>query len=166
MTTITSVFSANRNSRLRSIVLGGLIIGIVHLIIQLWFVYSVLENNPFIAVLQYVTSGATGVSAFEGGTGTALIGLLIHFLISFVIAAVYILIADQIPLLRRYAIPGAFVYGFGFWIVMNLIVLPLSAAPPIPAPTTPQIIERIIEHILVIGLPLGFLVRRNANPNQ
>jgi hypothetical protein len=46
---------------------------------------------------------------------------------------------------------------------MNFIVLPLSAAPPVPAPPIPWLIEGILEHILLVGLPLGILVRRNAN---
>jgi hypothetical protein len=46
-----------------------------------------------------------------------------------------------------------------------MIVTPLSAAPPIPAPTLPWLIEAVVEHILAIGLPLGLLVRRNAHTN-
>jgi uncharacterized membrane protein YagU involved in acid resistance len=111
-------------------------------------------------------SGATGLSAFEGGNRTALFGVLIHLIISFVIAAVFILSADRIPLVRRYIIPAALLYGFGVWVVMHHIVVPLSAAPPIPSPTTPYLIEEIIEHILAVGLPLGILVRRNATPNE
>jgi hypothetical protein len=87
----------------------------------------------------------------------------LHFLISFVIAGVFILSADRIPFLRRYSIAGALLYGLGVFIVMTLIVLPLSAAPPIPAPTIPQLIERIIDHVLVIGLPLGIVVRGSAH---
>jgi uncharacterized membrane protein YagU involved in acid resistance len=107
-----------------------------------------------------MASGALGNAAFEGGIPTALLGLLFHFIVSFVVAGVFIVSADRIPLLRRYPIPGALVYGFGVLLVMNLIVLPLSAAPPLPAPTTPQLIELIVEHILVIGLTLGIIVRR------
>ena len=107
-----------------------------------------------------MASGALGNAAFAGGIGTALLGVLFHFIVSFVVAAVFILSADRIPLLRRYPIPSALAYGFGVLIVMNLIVLPLSAAPPLPAPTTPQLIELILEHILVIGLTLGIIVQR------
>jgi hypothetical protein len=116
--------------------------------------------------LQYISSGILGNSAFEGGIATALLGVLIHLVVSFAIAGVFVLSADRIPLLRRYALPGALLYGFGAFIVMNLIVVPLSAAPPLPAPTLPQLIEMVIEHILVIGLPLGLLVRRNANTSH
>ena len=111
-----------------------------------------------------MASGALGNAAFAGGIATALLGVLFHFLVSFVVAGVFILSADRIPLLRRYAIPGSLLYGFGVFIVMNLIVLPLSAAPPLPAPTTPQLIVMILDHILVIGLPLGIIVRRMPPP--
>jgi len=47
-----------------------------------------------------------------------------------------------------------------------MIVTPLSATPPLPAPTTPQLIVNILDHLLVFGLLLGILVRRNANANQ
>ena len=166
MSIIASTSPNNRNSLLRSIALGGMIIGIVHLIIQEWLVFSLLEKNPFITVLQYIASAALGNAAFEGGIATALLGVLFHLYTSFVIAGVFILSADRIPLLRRYVIVGSLLYGFGAFIVMNLIVLPLSAAPPLPVPTMPQFIELVIEHILVIGLPLGLLMQRNANTNK
>jgi uncharacterized protein YacL len=153
-------------SLLRSMVLCGVIIGIIHSIIHHWIVSSILGGYPLITVYQYMASGALGNAAFEGGIPTALLGALFHFIVSFVVAAVFILSADRIPLLRRYALPGALIYGFGVLIVMNLVVLPLSKAPPLPAPTAPQLIELILEHILVIGLTLGILVRRNANPSE
>lgn len=160
MSAITSTSHIHRNSLLGSIVLGGLIIGITHSIIHHWFVSSILGGYPLITVYQYMASGALGNAAFAGGIGTALLGVLFHFIVSFVVAAVFILSADRIPLLRRYPIPSALAYGFGVLIVMNSIVLPLSAAPPLPAPTTPQLIELILEHILVIGLTLGIIVQR------
>ncbi len=161
VSTIASTSSINRNSLLRSIALGGVILAIAQLIVGEWFLYSVVDKTPFKVVLQYVASGALGMSAFQDGTDAALLGVLFHLLISLVIAAVFILSADRIPLLRRYAIAG--VYGVGVYFVMNYIVIPLSAAPPLPDPTTRQFIERIIEHGLVIGLTLGILVRPNAN---
>ena len=165
MSATSSLATTTSNSLLRPIALGGLIIGTVQLIIQEWIVFSLVQGNPFISVLQYISSAVMGNAAFEGGIATALLGVLLHFLVSFVVAGVFILSADRIPFLRRYAIASALLYGFGVFIVMNLIVLPLSAAPPIPAPTTPQLIEMVIEHILVIGLPLGILVQRSAHTN-
>ena len=165
MATITRATLDSRNSLLRSTVLGGMFIFIIQLI-HSWIVPSLIQKTPFIVVLQYIASGVLGMAAFEGGIATALLGVLFHLIISFVIAGVFFLSADHIPLLRRYAIAGSLLYGFGVFIVMNMIVTPLSATPPVPAPTLPWLIEAIIEHLLFIGLPLGILVRRNATTNN
>jgi hypothetical protein len=162
MSTIASTALTNRNSLLRLSVIGGLIIGTADVIIYHWFVQSVLGGVPLITLYQYIASGALGESAFAGGIATALLGALFHFLISIVIAGVFILSADRISLLRRYVIPGSLLYGFGVFFVMNMIVTPLSATPPIPSPTTPQLIVAILDHIVVFGLLLGILVKRNT----
>ena len=166
MTTIANTSPTTGNSLLRSSVIGGLIIGTADAIIYHWFVTSVLGGFPLISVFQYIASGALGESAFAGSIATALLGVLFHFLISIVIAGVFILSADRIPLLRRHPIIGGLLYGFGVFIVMNMIVIPLSATPPLPAPTTPQLIMNLLDHVLVVGLPLGILVQRNAHTNK
>ncbi len=165
MTTVTSTLANNRSSILRSIALGGVMVGVLHLIIQDGLVFSLLGKTPFILVVQYVASGALGNAAFAGGVATALLGLLIHFLISIVVAGVFILSADRIPLLRRHIISGSLLYGLGVFVVLYLVVLPLSAAPPVPLQTW-EFIELILEHVLVIGLTLGLFVRRTANTNK
>jgi uncharacterized membrane protein YagU involved in acid resistance len=128
----------------------------------MWIVYTLIQKTPFVVSWQYIASGALGMSAFEGGTATALAGVLFHFIISFLIAGVFILAVDRIPFLSRYLIPVSLLYGFVVFIVMNMIVIPLSATPPVPAPTLPWIILEILEHIFLIGLPLGILVQRMA----
>ena len=103
-----------------------------------------------------------GNAAYTGGLATALLGLVLELLMTIIIAGIFVVGADRIPLLRRYVIPGSLLYGFGVFIVMNFIILPLSAAPPLPAPPMWLLIEIILEHILLIGLPLGILVQRNT----
>ena len=164
-TLVASTSPNNRSSLFRSSVIGGLIIGMLHLIIQAWFVFSFLGKTPFISVLQYITSGTMGNAAFEGGRATALLGVVLEFLMTIIIAGVFILSADRIPLLRRHVIVGSLLYGFGVFIVMYVIVLPLSAAPTVPV-STMEVIEIAVEHILLIGLPLGILMRWNANTNK
>jgi hypothetical protein len=166
MATTKSISLTANNSLLRLSVIAGLIIGFADEIVYHWFITSVLGGVPLITVYQYIASGALGESAFAGGIATALLGVLFHYLISIVIAGVFILSADRIPLLRRYVIPGSLLYGFGVFIVMNMIVTPLSATPPLPTPTMSQLIVMIMDHILVFGLLLGILVRRNAHTNQ
>ncbi len=162
MSAIASKPLDTRSSLLRSIVLGGMFIFIIQIIHQ-GIVVTLIQKTPFILIWQYIASGIVGEAAFAGGMATAWLGLFFHLIISFVIAAVFILAADRIPLLRRHVIVGSLLYGFGVFIVMNMIVTPLSAAPPIPAPAMPWLIEAILEHVLLVGLPLGIIVRRNGN---
>jgi len=165
MSAIASKFLDTRDSLLRTIVLGGMFIFIAQFL-HIWIVAVLIQKNPFMAVWQYIASGALGMAAFEGGIATALLGVLFHLIISLIIAGVFIVGADRSPILCRYAIAGSLLYGFGVFIVMHLIVTPLSATPPLPAPTTPWLIEGILEHILLVGLPLGILVQRHADINQ
>ena len=160
MATIASKSLDTRSSLLRSIVLGGMSIFIIQTI-HMWIVYGLIQKTPFVVSWQYIASGTLGMAAFEGGITTALLGMLFHLIISFVVAGVFILSANRIPLLRRYAIAGALLYGLGVYIVMNMIVIPLSAAPPLPPPTLPWLVEGMIEHVLAVGLPLGLIVRRS-----
>lgn len=150
-----------RSALVRTFVLGGMFIFIVQAI-HMWIVYSLIQKTPFVVSWQYIASGGLGISAFEGGTATALVGVFFHLIISFVVAGVFILAVDRIPFLGRYVIPGSLLYGFAVFIVMNMIVNPLSATPPLPAPTPAWLIEAVLEHILLIGLALGILVQRSA----
>ena len=161
MSAITGKSLDSRSLLLRPIVLGGLFIFIGQAI-TLFIVAVLIQKNPYLLTWQYIASGGLGMSAFEGGIATGLVGVFFHFIISFTIAGVFILAAGRISFLRRYAVPVSLLYGFGVFIVMNMIVTPLSATPPIPAPTPPFLIEAILEHIFLVGLPLGLLVRGNG----
>ena len=166
MSTVTNASPNNSNSLLRLSVIGGIIIGLLHVVVQLWGIFGLLLKEPFIGILQYVTSGLMGESAFAGGLTTALLGLIIEFAMTILIAGIFIFSADRITLLQKNVIVGSLLYGFGVFIVMNFIVQPLSAAPTLPAPPMWLLIEIILEHILLVGLPLGILVQRNANANK
>ena len=163
MTTIASTTLINRSSLLRLSVIGGIISGFLHLSIQQGIVFGLILKTPIISSLQFVASGIMGDAAFAGGLATALLGLVLDFIMITIMAGVFIFSVDRIPLLRRNVILGSILYGFGIFIVMNLIVLSLSAAPALPAPPLWLLIELVLQHILLIGLPLGVLVQRNIN---
>ena len=166
MSTIATTAPTTRNSLLRLSMIAGLICGTVDVIIYHWFFQNVLGGVPLISLYQYIASGALGESSFAGGIATALLGILFHFIFSILIAGVFILSVNRIPLLQRHIIPGSLLYGVGVFIVMNMIVTPLSATPPLPAPTTPRVIVEVTDHILIFGLLLGILVRRNVRTNS
>jgi len=47
------------------------------------------------------------------------------------------------------------------WLVMNLVVLPLSATPPKAFPS-PIWIPVLIAHLTCVGLPIALLARRGG----
>lgn len=98
-------------SAVHSIAIGGIVIGTLHLIIEDLLVFSLLGKVPFISVVQYIASAALGKAAFAGGLATSLLGVFFHYLTSFVIAGVFIVSANRIPLLRRNLIVGSLLYG-------------------------------------------------------
>jgi hypothetical protein len=106
MSAVVSKPLDNRNSLLRSIVLGGMFIFIIQIIHQ-GIVVTLIQKTPFILIWQYIASGLLGDAAFAGGMATALLGVFFHLIISFVIAGVFILAAERIPLLRRHVIVGS-----------------------------------------------------------
>lgn len=167
MSTITSTFPISNNSLLRLSVIGGLITGALHVIIQAFGMFVlVVKASTFMAAMQYVASGLLGDAAYAGGSATALLGFILEFVMTTIIASIFIFSASRIPLLQKNVIVGSLLYGIGVFIVMNFIVLPLSAAQILPPPPTWLLIEIILEHTLLIGLPLGILVHRNVNTNS
>jgi hypothetical protein len=164
MSTNANTTVHNRNSLGRSIAVAALILGTLDLIDIVVFA-GLATQTPPILVLQYYASGALGNAAFAGGLATALLGLVFHYGVSCVVAAVFILSANQLPVLRRNAILGGLLYGAAVFVVMNFLVLPLSAAPKLPFDVI-ALIQGIVAHVLLVGLPLGMIVRRNANVSE
>ncbi len=163
MSTIVSTSPNNSNSLLRLSVIGGLITGLLHIVVQVGIVFGLILKSPFMTSLQYVASGIMGDAAYAGGLGTALLGLILEIVMTIIIAGIFIFSADRIFLLRKNVIVGSLLYGFGVFIVMTFIVQPLSAAATLPPPAIWLLIEIVLEHILLIGLPLGLLLQQKTS---
>jgi uncharacterized membrane protein YagU involved in acid resistance len=150
-----------RSTLVGPIVAAGLIIAVLRQL-DVFVVFGLLLKVPYIVQLQFIASGLLGVAAFAGGLGSAVLGLILHVVFSLVIAAVFMLAATRLPVLRRNLILGGLLYGVVVYFVMNFVVTPLSAAPPPEGISLAVIIEGIIGHALLVGLPLAFIARRNA----
>jgi uncharacterized membrane protein YagU involved in acid resistance len=144
------------------VVVAGLIIAVLRQL-DVFVIFSLVQKVPYIVLLQFIASGLLGPAAFAGGLGSALLGMLLHVAFSLVIAAMFILAATRLAVLRRNLILGGLLYGIVVYFVMNFVVTPLSAAPPPEAIIMWVIVEGIIGHALTIGLPLAFIARRNTN---
>jgi hypothetical protein len=141
---------------LRPIVLTGLVVGAMDMTSA--FILATSRGSTVTRLLQFVASGLLGQAAFQGGTAAAALGLALHFLIAFAVVAFFYAASQRFEILRRRAVVSGIIYGLAVYAVMNLVVLPLSAARPKHSLSGDLI--QIGIHMFVIGLPTALLLRR------
>lgn len=148
---------------LHTTLLAGLVAGLVAGVLDIlaailvnWLRFSLPPGR----VLQSVASGLLGGEAYTGGAATAIAGLLLHFAMMFVIAAIFVIAAQRLMLLRRQPLLAGVAYGVVVYAVMNFIVLPLSAFPHM---VRYDLVALVIQ-IACVGLPIALLTssRRTA----
>jgi uncharacterized membrane protein YagU involved in acid resistance len=140
---------------LEVISLAGLLSGVLDLTATSTLVRRT-QGIPLERLLQRIASGALGPSAFEGGKKTATAGLFFHFLISFTAAFVYYASSRKLAILIDHPLLSGVLYGAAVHLVMNRIVLPLSAAA-IPF-SAKAFLTQLVIHILFVGLPIALVV--------
>ena len=144
----------------KAILVGGLIAGaldITYAFILWWFRARVTPMQ----ILQSVATGLLGKASYDGGAGTAILGAFLHFFNALVIAAIFVGASRIWPVLARRATLFGPLYGIGVYLVMNYVVLPLSAFPPRSKPPAPAVwITGVLAHMFLIGLPIALAAKR------
>lgn len=146
---------------LLTILTGGLIAGILDITYACIHSYIRRGTMP-IAILQSVASGALGPKAREGGIKTAALGLAFHFLIAIIAATVYYLASRVFRFMITQAVICGILYGLCVYVVMNCVVLQLSAIHSTTYPWSyPRsvLIGGLLIHMFGIGLPIALAVR-------
>lgn len=140
------------------IVLGaGLLAGTLDIVYAIAFWAAKAGVAPQ-RIVQAIAAGLLGRDAFTGGALTAALGLALHYFIAITVAVTYYLVSGRIPLLiRRPVLIGA-AYGLMLYGIMNLIVVPLSAAGPSSRDPL-WIVLTIAVHMLLIGVPIALAAR-------
>ena len=107
-----------------------------------------------------IASGLLGRSALQGGSGVWILGLVLHFFIAISAATVYYAASRMLPFLREYPLICGPFYGIAVWIVMNLVVLPLSAIHARGPIARGALAQGLLVHMFLVGLPIALSVRR------
>jgi hypothetical protein len=150
-----------------AILLGGLIAGAGD-IIYACVHYNLVYGTPPQRILQSVAAGVMGTEAARaGGWTSAGIGLAAHFFLTTMMAAAFVLASVYVPLLRRWWWLAGPAYGFGLLFVMNLIIVPMSAArlPP-RLPDGQFLYGAIFAHMLLVGLVIALFTRLMLGPGD
>jgi hypothetical protein len=111
-----------------------------------------LYGVPPTRVMQGIAAGLLGKRAFVGGAGTAALGGLLHYLIMGVMVGAYYAASRRMAGLSARPWLYGSLYGCSLYLVMNLIVVPLSAAPKAP------LLPGWIVSSLLVHLALGWVI--------
>lgn len=141
----------------KAIVAGGLIGGAGDLLFAI--TWAGINGMAPQKLLQVIASGWFGQAAFDGGWNTAAIGVASHFGIALVVAALFSALATRMPALLRRPLVSGIALGVMTFLVMRLIVLPLSAFPfPVKMFTLGAGLD-LLSHMFLFGTPIAFVRR-------
>ncbi|HEY3639246.1 MAG TPA: hypothetical protein VGK90_13950 [Rhizomicrobium sp.] len=142
-----------------AILLGGFVAGTI----DIGAAALINQVSPFL-ILHYIAAGLLGPkTALAGGASVAMLGLVLQWVMSLVIAAVFVFAARRMPQLTRNWLRWGIAYGVGIFFVMNYVVLPLSAAmakPHLPHFTSAHFVENMLA-MLLFGTIVAFFASRN-----
>ena len=149
-----------QRSILNPIVVATLISGTLDILFAM--ILTVAFGREIPNMLRFVASGpfpsATGM-----GTAGALIGLVVHFALMAIMAAVYMAVARHRPHFVERPIQWGIMYGLATYFVMNWMVVPLRFHPPLP-PKPISIVTQLFAHIVLVGIPMALVASRYLKP--
>lgn len=138
---------------------GGLAVGLLDgLFASLWWLIS--RGISPVRVFQSVAAGLLGPESFQGGLKTAILGLVLHFLIATLMTLAYLLASRRLPSLIHHPVRNGALYGLFLCGFMNYVVIPLSAAARGKL-NVPWVAASIVVHV-IIGLVIAGITRRAA----
>jgi Na+/alanine symporter len=143
-----------KRSALLAIGVGGLVAGALDLT-QACILFG--ANIPLT-----IAAGLLGREALRGGAGTYILGVCLHFFIACSAAAVYYGASRRLGFLREHPLVCGLSFGAAVELVMSLVVLPLSALHARGPYELHDLILGLLVHMVVIGLPISYSVRRFA----
>lgn len=143
---------SERSKALLAIAAGGLIAGTLDLL-QACILFG--WDIPL-----FIAEGLIGKQAEQGGAGTYILGVLLHFFIASSAAAIYYAASRKLAFLIEYPLICGLIFGAIVQETMNLVVLPLSALHARGPYELRDLIQGLLVHMVVVGLPISYSVRR------
>ena len=137
---------------------GTLLCGTLDLCDALVFSYARSHTAPE-RLLQSIAYGLEGRIAYSQGWAGALLGLAMHYAISFCWVALFVLLVRAVPALMREALAFGIVYGLVMFAVMNFLVLPGTHIGRRPIVFGPPLVNGVLALVVCFGVVLSYLCR-------
>jgi len=107
-----------------------------------------------------IAGGLLGRQAVHGGVATYILGVILHFFIACSAAATYYAASRSLEFLTEHPLVCGLFFGAAVEEVMRLIVLPLSALHARGPYELRDLIQGLLVHMVVVGLPISYSLRR------
>jgi hypothetical protein len=146
------------------ILTAGVLVGILDGLFAIALYVVALKVTTPVRLFQSIASAVLGPESFQGGWATAGLGLLLHFTVAHAWSAAYFVALRFSSLLRRLVAAPAraavvgMAYGILVWLVMDLVVIPMTRTRPTPV-TARSFLYVLIGHMFVVGLPIALVMR-------
>ena len=111
-------------------------------------------------ILQGIAGGLLGIATFKGGFATALLGAVLHYSMMAAMVAAYFLAVRRLPWLDRRPYGWGALYGVFLLVLMDYVVVPLSAYPFHPPFNPPWFLCDLGSHVFFVGIPIALFARR------
>ncbi|WP_349313909.1 hypothetical protein [Chitinophaga sp. MM2321] len=148
---------SKRSSTIITIITTGLLVGSLD-ILTACIQFVLTTGKSFTKVLIFIASAAFGPAAFSGDPAMPWWGVFFHYCIAMAFTILFFLLYPKLPAMRKHPALTGIGYGIFIWVVMNILVLPLTRIPAAPFRLDGAVIGVIIL-IVMIGLPLSFIAR-------
>lgn len=147
--------SSSRPGRALAAILGG---GFMAATFD-FFAAMLIYHGTASGVARAIARGWYGAAVKTMPAIVEPIGLASHYGILIVAAAIFVLASLFAPALRRWAWVAGPLFGIAIYLVMHLVVVPLSQARGGANPYGVQFVEEFCGHMFVIGLPIALWAR-------
>ena len=145
---------------LRPIAIATAISGALDILLAMTLTIAFGRKIP--DMLRSVASGPFP-PAPQWGTAGAILGLLVHFTLMAVMAAVFMMIVRARPQLLETPWRTALAYGLVTYFAMNWVVVPLRFHTPLP-PKALSVATQLFAHLVLVGMVFTFVARRTLAP--
>lgn len=142
-----------------AVLAGGLIAGTIDI-----GAACLINQRGIPFILHAIAGGLLAERSFSGGAATAALGLVLQELMGILIAAIYVYASNRLPDLRRRWIVFGLAYGVVIFIVMNYIVVPLSAWHHVPQFVASKFVANLAAMLLFGLIVAAFAGRLALNP--
>lgn len=147
-------------SAINAILLGGFIAGTI----DIGIAAAINERSP-ILILHVIAGGILGPASLGGGTLSTALGLLLQWGMSLIIAAIFVCAAQYLPEIRRRWLAAGIAYGIPVYLVMNFLVVPLSAWHRIPKITLYGVVANLLA-MMLFGAIVSYFASRIHAPRE